>query len=137
MSTNGNRRRVAGGGILIVGGHAAAELIARRLTASTSVGALTGLDPERRIAEVESDGGTVAIAYAELVLALETGPLTDALGLPVDLDGRVLVDETLRVIATPHVWALGDGAAVPADLDATNLAERLALRLRGVEGARR
>jgi NADH:ubiquinone reductase (H+-translocating) len=134
MSSNGNRPRVAAGGILIAGDGAAADLIARGLIASTTVGSVTRLDPERRVAEIVSGGRTVAIAYAELVLALERGPLASSLGLPIDVDGRLLVDETLRVIATPHVWALGDGAAVPSDLDTAELAECLALRLGGQGG---
>ena len=35
------------------------------------------------------------------------------LGLPSDERGRLRVDETLRVAGVPHVWALGDCAAVP------------------------
>jgi NADH dehydrogenase len=40
-------------------------------------------------------------------------PLLGELGLPLDERGRVPVDETLRVAGAPHVWALGDCAAVP------------------------
>jgi NADH dehydrogenase len=40
-------------------------------------------------------------------------PLLAELGLPLDRYGRVPVDETLRVIGAPRIWALGDCAAVP------------------------
>jgi NADH dehydrogenase len=35
------------------------------------------------------------------------------LGLPLDQQGRIRVDSTLRVDGREHVWALGDAAAVP------------------------
>jgi len=40
-------------------------------------------------------------------------PMLAQLGLPLDDRGRVQVDETLRVAGHEHVWAIGDGAAVP------------------------
>jgi len=40
-------------------------------------------------------------------------PLLGELDLPLDDRGRVVVDEYLRVRGRPHVWALGDCAAVP------------------------
>jgi NADH:ubiquinone reductase (H+-translocating) len=40
-------------------------------------------------------------------------PLLERLGLPLDLQGRVRVDETLQVEEMPGLWALGDCAAVP------------------------
>ena len=40
-------------------------------------------------------------------------PLLSEFGLPLDERGRVRVDETLRVEGAEHIWALGDGAAVP------------------------
>jgi NADH dehydrogenase len=40
-------------------------------------------------------------------------PVAAQLALPCDAHGRIRVDETLRVVGAPHVWALGDCAAVP------------------------
>jgi NADH dehydrogenase len=40
-------------------------------------------------------------------------PLLRRLGLPLDDRGRVVVDDHLRVVGVPDVYALGDGAAVP------------------------
>jgi NADH dehydrogenase len=40
-------------------------------------------------------------------------PLLADLGLPLDARGRVVVDETLRVVGRENVWSLGDCAAVP------------------------
>ena len=61
---------------------------------------------------------------------------------PVDERGRVPVDETLRVVGAPRVWALGDCAAVPNEATpgqtdpatcqhALRQARRLAENLRG------
>jgi NADH:ubiquinone reductase (H+-translocating) len=69
-------------------------------------------------------------------------PLLGQLGLPLDEHGRVAVDETLRVPGAPHVWALGDCAAVPNEATpgetdpatsqhALRQARRLARNLRG------
>ncbi len=41
------------------------------------------------------------------------GQHADRQRLPLDKHGRVPVDETLRVIGSPRIWALGDCAAVP------------------------
>jgi NADH dehydrogenase len=69
-------------------------------------------------------------------------PLLRALDLPLDGHGRVHVDDKLRVVGRPHVWALGDCAAVPngatpGETDpatcqhALRQARRLAANLRG------
>jgi NADH dehydrogenase len=44
---------------------------------------------------------------------VKANPALSRFGLPLDERGRVKVDETLRVEGHEHVWALGDGAAVP------------------------
>ena len=151
------RPRIARGGILVAGGGVAGTHVARRLGEATVVnptvaelwatcpsadlvaGSVVRVDPDRRVAAVWSEDRNLAIAYAELVLAL--GPVGDRcvrptaaqLGLPVDDRGLVQVDETLRVIGTPHVWALGDCVATPSNGDLMGLADRLARRLRGDE----
>ena len=43
---------------------------------------------------------------------VRASPLLPDLGLPLDERGRVVVDETLRVVEVDGVWALGDCAAV-------------------------
>jgi NADH:ubiquinone reductase (H+-translocating) len=40
-------------------------------------------------------------------------PATSRLGLPLDPNGRIVVDRTLRVPGRTDVWAIGDAAAVP------------------------
>jgi NADH dehydrogenase FAD-containing subunit len=154
MSSNGNapapRPRVARGGVLIAGGGFAGAQIARGLGEATIVnptlaelwttcpgadlvpGTVVALDPERRVAAVRSEGGRLTIAYAELVLAVGSGsaeiganPPAAQLGLPVDDRGLLCVDETLRVLGAPHVWALGDCAAASTGQDVISLAGRL------------
>ena len=69
-------------------------------------------------------------------------PLLEELGLPLDARGRVVVDETLRVVGQEGIWSLGDCAAVPnartpGELDpptcqhALRQARRLAKNLEG------
>ena len=148
--------------MLIAGGGFAGSQIARGLGEATIVnptlvelwttcpgadlvpGSVVGLDPERRIVAVRSEGGRLTIAYAELVVALGSGsgeiganPPAAQLGLPVDDRGLLCVDETLRVIGAPHVWALGDCAAGPTGQDVIGLAARLARHLRGEERSHR
>ena len=42
-----------------------------------------------------------------------SSPLVSGLGLPVDDAGRLVVDDQIRSVARPDVFALGDSAAVP------------------------
>jgi len=44
---------------------------------------------------------------------VKPSPLARTSGLPVDDQGRVIVDEHLRVTGVPDAWAAGDIAAVP------------------------
>jgi NADH dehydrogenase len=44
---------------------------------------------------------------------VKPSPVVGALGLPLDGEGRIVVDRTLRVDGHEHVWAIGDCAAVP------------------------
>ncbi len=72
------------------------------------------LDPELRVVVVESKAGRLAIAYAQLIVAFgRFARGAPRLGLPHDAQGRVRVDETLRVVGAANIWALGDCAAVP------------------------
>jgi NADH dehydrogenase len=68
-------------------------------------------------------------------------PEVNKLGLPVDEQGRIRVDSTLRVEGRENVWALGDNARVPnlaadhpdppTSQHALRQARRLARNLRG------
>ena len=91
---------------------------------------------------VLDDGRRIDAATVVWTAGIAPNPLLRRLGLPCDDSGRLLVDETLRVDGVPHVWALGDGAAVPnaATPDvfdpatcqhALRQAKRLAQNLRG------
>ena len=76
---------------------------------------------------------------------VRANPVLTHLGLPLDDRGRVKVDGSLRVEGHEHVWALGDGAAVPnlatpgvvdppTSQHALRQARRLAKNLRGEAG---
>jgi NADH dehydrogenase len=89
-----------------------------------------------------SDGRRIETATVVWTAGVTANPILAELGLPLDERGRVPVDETLRVVGAPHVWALGDCAAVPnlATPDTTDpatcqhalrQARRLAATLRG------
>ena len=147
-----DRPRPARGGLLIAGGGVAGGHLARTVREATVVnpsvaglwtscpgadlvpGSAVALDPETRVVTIRSENDRMTIAYAELVIAV--GPNARQLGLPVDVGGRVIVDETLRVVGMPHVWAVGDCAALPNgdDDDVIGLAAGLARRLRGDGG---
>jgi NADH dehydrogenase len=60
-----------------------------------------------------SDGTQLLTSTVVWTAGVKAHPLLGELGLPLDERGRVQVDETLRVEGLEHVWALGDGAAVP------------------------
>ena len=62
---------------------------------------------------VLSDGDHLTTSTVVWTAGVRANPANDHLGLPLDDRGRIVVDETLRVHGTPHVWALGDGARVP------------------------
>ena len=111
--------RVARGGVLILGGGLAGRCVARHLgeSGATIVNPTDcSLDADRRLVHVESEARQFAIAYADLVIApgsstrMPANRLVARLRLPTDAEGRVRVDETLRVWGVPHVWWLGDCA---------------------------
>jgi NADH:ubiquinone reductase (H+-translocating) len=64
--------------------------------------------------EVELEGGERIPARTVVWTAgVKPSPAVGALGLPLDGEGRIAVDEALRVEGHEHVWAIGDCAAVP------------------------
>jgi len=70
-----------------------------------------------------SDGETIAARTLVWTAGVKPSPAVARLGLPVDKEGRVVVDATMRVDqralaaqgprGQTHVWAIGDCAAVP------------------------
>jgi NADH dehydrogenase FAD-containing subunit len=72
---------------------------------------------EVRVAEVRADGLVLAdgehIAAGTVVwtTGFRVPPLAREAGFAVDADGRMIVDETLRSVSHPEVYAVGDAAA--------------------------
>jgi NADH dehydrogenase len=62
---------------------------------------------------VLSDGTRVPARTLVWSAGVRPSPVLAELGLPLDEQGRVEVDELLRVRGRSNVWALGDCAAVP------------------------
>jgi NADH dehydrogenase len=60
-----------------------------------------------------SDGRRIGTETVVWTAGVTANPLLTKLGLPLDKHGRVPVDETLRVVGSSRIWALGDCAAVP------------------------
>jgi NADH dehydrogenase len=59
------------------------------------------------------DGTRIDTETLVWTAGVTVNPLVASLGLPLDERGRITVDSSLRVDGRPHVWALGDCAAVP------------------------
>jgi NADH:ubiquinone reductase (H+-translocating) len=72
-----------------------------RLTAATGEHAILG------------DGTRIPTATLVATVPSHPNPVVEALALPKDKGGRLLVDGTMRVPGTDNVWALGDCALVP------------------------
>jgi NADH dehydrogenase len=92
------------------------ELRARGIEVLTNT---TLLEVEDRAAKL-SGGETIAARTVVWTAGVKPSPAVAALGLPLDAQGRVVVDRTMRVadVEPPAarratVWALGDCAAVP------------------------
>jgi NADH:ubiquinone reductase (H+-translocating) len=117
---------------------------ARKTLAARGIEVLT----DTRLASVDaraatlSDGRRIETETLVWTAGVAPNPVLGELGLPLDGQGRVRVDETLRVVGARHIWALGDGAAVPnqatpGETDpatcqhALRQAKRLARNLRG------
>jgi NADH:ubiquinone reductase (H+-translocating) len=93
-----------------------------------------------------SNGRRIPTETVVWTAGVTPNPLLAELGLPVDAQGRVRVDGTLKVVGSSNLWALGAGAAVPneatpGELDpatcqhALRQARRLARNLRGAPRA--
>ncbi|MFF6995375.1 NAD(P)/FAD-dependent oxidoreductase [Streptomyces sp. NPDC008313] len=59
-----------------------------------------------------ADGESVAADAVLWTSGTRVSPLAVAAGLAVDERGRVVTDEALRSVSDPHVYAIGDAAAV-------------------------
>lgn len=60
-----------------------------------------------------SDGERLAADTVVWAAGVRGNPLLGRLGLATDPRGRLVTRATLQVDGAPHVWAAGDGAAVP------------------------
>jgi NADH dehydrogenase len=92
-----------------LGDYAAALLVRRGVDIRVN----TTLDEVEPHAVRLSDGDHLLTSTVVWTAGVRANPLLSELGLPLDERGRVRVDETLRVEGESHIWALGDGAAVP------------------------
>jgi NADH dehydrogenase len=73
----------------------------------------TTLESVEAQAALLSNGERILTHTVVWTAGVRANPLLARFGLPLDERGRVKVDATLRVEGHEHVWALGDGAAVP------------------------
>jgi NADH dehydrogenase len=85
------------------------ELRGRGIAIRTS----TTLDSVTADEAVLSGGEVVPTRTLVWTAGVKPHPVIARLGLPLDEQGRIKVDRTLRVDGHDHVWALGDSAAVP------------------------
>lgn len=92
-----------------LGEYAARQLMKRGIEIHVRT-TLESLDGE---AAQLSNGERISTRTLVWTAGVKAHPMLAKLGLPVDERGRVQVDETLRVAGHEHVWAIGDGAAVP------------------------
>jgi NADH dehydrogenase len=60
-----------------------------------------------------SNGEWVPSRLVVWTAGVRPAPAVAQLGLPLDSDGRIVVDAEMRVAGVDDVWALGDAAAVP------------------------
>jgi NADH:ubiquinone reductase (H+-translocating) len=121
----------------------AAKRLDRRGVEILTETSLTSLDAD---GVTLSDGNRIETETVVWTAGVTANPLLAKLGLPLDKHGRVPVDETLRVIGSSRIWALGDCAAVPNEATpgetdpatcqhALRQARRLARNLRGTPRA--
>jgi NADH:ubiquinone reductase (H+-translocating) len=121
-----------------LGEYAAAQLARRGV--ELRVG--TTLDRVEAHAATLSDGERILTSTLVWTAGVRPSHMLAELGLPLDEQGRVQVDGTLRVEGHENVWALGDSARVPnaatpeqpdppTSQHALRQARRLAKNLRG------
>jgi NADH dehydrogenase len=60
-----------------------------------------------------TDGTRIDTETLVWAAGVAANPVVEALGIPLDERGRIIVDDSLRVEGHPDIWALGDCAAVP------------------------
>ena len=60
-----------------------------------------------------SDGESVPTRTCVWTAGVRPHPVVERLGLPLEENGRIAVDETMKVKGRANVWAIGDAAAVP------------------------
>jgi NADH dehydrogenase len=121
-----------------LGDYAARQLAARGVDIRIS----TTLESATESRATLSDGDVIPTQTLVWTAGVRAHPLLGELGLPLDEQGRVVVDPTLRVEGRERVWALGDCAHVPnaasdgepdppTSQHALRQARRLAKNLRG------
>jgi NADH dehydrogenase len=90
------------------------EYAARQLTKrGIEIHVGTTLESVEADAATLSNGDRIPTRTVVWTAGVKANPTQSQLGLPLDDRGRVKVDGLLRVEGHEHVWALGDGAAVP------------------------
>lgn len=91
-------------------GEYAAEQLERRGVDIRVGTTLKEIEPH---AALLSDGDRIVTNTVVWTTGARPNPMLTKFGLPLDEIGRIKVDSTLRVEGLPHIWALGDNAAVP------------------------
>jgi NADH dehydrogenase len=91
-------------------GDYAARLLSRR---GVDIRVSTTLEAVEPHAAILSDGDRIPTNTLVWTAGVRPHPILGRWDLPLDERRRVIVDETLRVDAHEHVWALGDCARVP------------------------
>ena len=90
------------------------EYAARQLTKrGMEIHVGTTLESVEAEAATLSNGDRIPTHTVVWTAGVKANPVLSQFGLPLDERGRVKVDGRLRVEGHEHVWALGDGAAVP------------------------
>ena len=90
------------------------EYAARQLTKrGMEIHVGTTLESVEADAATLSNGERIPTHTVVWTAGVKANPVLSQFGLPLDERGRVKVDGRLRVEGHEHVWALGDGAAVP------------------------
>jgi NADH dehydrogenase len=119
------------------------EYAARRLRRrGIEIHVETTLESYDGVEAVLANGTRVPARTLVWTAGVRANPLLSDLDLPLDADGRVVVDELLRVEGADHIWSLGDCAAVknrkapgvvdpPTCQHALRQARRLAKNLKG------